>query len=74
MSATTAKKQIGAAQARAILEAAFANIVRKVHDAEQMAASMIEHMHDISSETIRGTTRESTEYKTQEEMRLPAFI
>ena len=54
--------------------AVVANIVRKEHDAEQMAASMIEHMHDISSETIRGTTRESTEYKPQEEMRLPAFI
>jgi hypothetical protein len=40
------------------------NIERKEQDAERMAANMVEHMHSINEENIKGTSRTSSEYDT----------
>ena len=39
------------------------NIKRKEIDAERMASNMVEHMHEMNEENIRGTKRVKTEYK-----------
>jgi len=39
------------------------NIKRKEIDAERMAANMVEHMHEMNEENIKGTKRVKTEYK-----------
>lgn len=38
------------------------NIKRKERDAERMAANMVEHMQDISSKEIRGSSAQKAEY------------
>jgi hypothetical protein len=47
--------------------AVVANIRRKELDAAKMAAEMVEHMADITSKNIRGTTRMVDEYQTNVE-------
>lgn len=54
--------------------AVVANIKRKEADAERMAASMVMHMADISSENIRGLVRDKPDYDPQEMMQIPEWI
>lgn len=54
--------------------AVVANIKRKEADAERMAASMVAHMADLSSETIRGATRDRADYNPTQAVRLPSFL
>lgn len=43
------------------------NILRKEEDAKKMAEMMVENMHEINSENIRGTSRTKSEYETRDE-------
>ena len=43
------------------------NIRRKEEDAARMAEMMVDHMHDINAENIRGTKRTTNEYVTRTE-------
>lgn len=43
------------------------NIERKERDAMEMANQMVQHMHAINEENIKGMTHEQTEYKRQKE-------
>jgi hypothetical protein len=54
--------------------ATVANIRRKEADAERMAASMVAHMADLSSEAVRGMVRDVPDYNPQQPIRLPAFV
>jgi len=44
--------------------AVVANIQRKEADAKRMADNMIEHMHDLNTENIKGTSRDEMAYAT----------
>ncbi|MEL0098904.1 MAG: helicase [Opitutae bacterium] len=50
------------------------NIERKERDSERMAEMMVEHMADINSANIRGTTRTDKSYKPQTKINIPAFL
>ncbi|TQE95455.1 MAG: helicase [Spiribacter salinus] len=50
------------------------NLKRKEAQAERMAAQMVEHMADITAETLRGTARRVDEYDPQITMRVPSWI
>jgi hypothetical protein len=54
--------------------AVVANLRRKEADADRMAASMVLHMADLSSEAVRGTVRVIPDYNPQQPMVLPAFL
>lgn len=54
--------------------ATVANIKRKEADAERMAASMVMHMADLSSEAVRGSVRETPNYNPQVPVKLPSFL
>jgi hypothetical protein len=54
--------------------ATVANIRRKEADAERMAAAMVLHMADLSSEAVRGSVRERPNYDPQQPVKLPAFL
>lgn len=54
--------------------ATVANIRRKEADAERMAAAMVRHMADLSSDAVRGTVREQGIYEPAVPVRLPAFL
>ena len=54
--------------------ATVANIRRKEADAERMAASMVMHMADLSSEAVRGSVRDTPNYNPTIPVRLPAFL
>mgnify|MGYP001202692384 CR=1 FL=1 len=54
--------------------ATVANIKRKEMDADRMAASMVMHMADLSSNAIRGTVRDTPDYNPQVPVKLPAFL
>lgn len=54
--------------------AVLANIKRKEADAGQLADEMIRNMSDISAATIRGSVRETEEYKPALKMKLPEFL
>ena len=54
--------------------AVVANIRRKEADAERMAKAMVAHMADLSSQTIRGATRDRPDYQPTEPVRLPAWL
>lgn len=54
--------------------AVTANIRRKERESLAMAANMVKHMKDISSNEIRGTHRIRTEYKPKKQIQLPSFI
>jgi len=43
------------------------NIQRKEGDAQRMAENMIEHMHELNEENIKGTKRSELVYKTRED-------
>jgi hypothetical protein len=54
--------------------ATVANIKRKEADAERMAAAMVLHMADLSSEAVRGMVRDTPNYNPQQPVKLPAFL
>lgn len=53
--------------------AVVANIKRKEADAERMAAAMVAHMADLSSQEVRGLTRDTATYSPSIKMQLPAW-
>ena len=54
--------------------ATVANIRRKEADAERMAAAMVMHMADLSSEEVRGAVRDRPDYLPQVPMTIPAWV
>jgi len=54
--------------------ATVANIRRKDHDAERMAAAMVMHMADLSSQEVRGMVRDRPDYDPQIPMDVPAWL
>jgi hypothetical protein len=54
--------------------ATVANIKRKEADAERMAAAMVMHMADLSSEAVRGSVRDTPNYNPTFPVQLPAFL
>lgn len=54
--------------------ATVANIRRKEADAERMAASMVMHMADLSSQAVRGSIRDKSGYDPQLLVELPKWM
>lgn len=54
--------------------AVVANLRRKEADAERMAEQMVAHMQDITVASIRGTSRDKTEYNPNVTMTIPSFL
>jgi hypothetical protein len=54
--------------------AVVANIRRKEADAEKMADAMVRHMADLTSASIRGTTRDTMEYQPAIPVKIPAWL
>lgn len=54
--------------------ATVANIRRKEADAERMAAAMVMHMADLSSEAVRGTVRNTASYDPKIPVKIPSFL
>lgn len=54
--------------------AVIANLRRKEADADRMAAAMVMHMADLSSENVRGSTRTVADYDPKIPMKLPEWI
>lgn len=54
--------------------ATVANIRRKEGDADRMAAAMVAHMSDLSSEAVRGMTRDRGDYRPDQPIILPCFL
>jgi hypothetical protein len=54
--------------------AVVANLRRKEADAERMAAAMVEHMADLSSQVVRGTVRDRPDYNPTDPIKLPPFL
>lgn len=54
--------------------AVVANQRRKEHDAERMAASMVMHMADLTSELVRGSARVRPDYNPTMKMEIPSWI
>jgi len=54
--------------------ATVANIKRKEHDADRMAAAMVRHMSALSSAAISGSSRETPLYNPTQPVHLPAFL
>lgn len=54
--------------------ATVANIKRKEADADRMAASMVMHMADLSSQAVRGMVRDTPAYNPQIPVQLPDFL
>lgn len=54
--------------------ATVANIRRKEMDADRMAAAMVMHMADLSSQAIKGSIREKPNYDPQMPVILPSFL
>ena len=54
--------------------AVVANLRRKEADADRMAAAMVRHMADLSSQQIRGTIRTVADYSPTKPFIIPSFI
>lgn len=54
--------------------ATVANIKRKEMDADRMAAAMVRHMADLSSEAVRGSVRDTPNYNPTVPVALPSFL
>lgn len=54
--------------------ATVANIKRKEADAERMAAAMVLHMADLSSESVRGMVRDTPNYNPTVPVQIPNFL
>jgi hypothetical protein len=54
--------------------AVVANYRRKEADAERMAAALVSHMADLSSQSVRGLARERPDYSPTEPMIIPSWL
>lgn len=54
--------------------AVVANLKRKEADAERMAASMVMHMADLSSNAVRGMVRDRPDYNPTQPIVIPDFL
>jgi hypothetical protein len=54
--------------------ATVSNIRRKEADADRMAAAMVLHMADLSSEAVRGMVRDTPNYNPQQPVIIPSFL
>lgn len=54
--------------------AVVANLRRKEADAERMAAAMVRHMADLSSQQVRGSVRTVPNYNPTQPLVLPDFV
>jgi len=54
--------------------AVLANLKRKEADADRMAAAMVMHMADLTSEIIRGSTRAIPDYNPTIPMKMPEWL
>lgn len=54
--------------------AVLRNIKRKEYDTIKMAESMVEHMHTINEQNIKGTSRQKTKYEPNKKMRRPSWM
>lgn len=54
--------------------AVVANLRRKEADAERMAAAMVMHMADLSSQEVRGMSRTVADYNPQQPFIIPEFL
>lgn len=54
--------------------ATVANIKRKEADADRMAAAMVMHMADLSSEAVRGSVRDTPNYNPTVHVTIPPFL
>ena len=54
--------------------ATVANIKRKEADADRMAAAMVLHMADLSSQAVRGMVRDTPAYDPRIPVQLPTFL
>lgn len=54
--------------------ATVSNIRRKEADAERMAAAMVMHMADLSSEAVRGMVRDTPNYNPQIPVEIPEWL
>ena len=54
--------------------ATVSNIRRKEADADRMAAAMVMHMADLSSEAVRGMVRDTPDYNPTLPVQLPKFL
>lgn len=54
--------------------AVVANLKRKERDAERMAAAMVRHMADLTSEHVRGNARTRPDYNPELPMAVPQWL
>jgi hypothetical protein len=54
--------------------AVVANYRRKEADAERMAAALVRHMADLSSQAVRGMARDRPDYQPTEPMVIPSWL
>lgn len=54
--------------------AVVSNLRRKEADADRMAAAMVMHMADMSSQAVRGMVRDTPDYNPQVPMTVPAWL
>lgn len=54
--------------------ATLKNIKRKEADAMQMASNMVEHMHSMNEQNIKGTSRQKTGYEPIKKMEVPKWL
>ena len=54
--------------------AVVANYRRKEADAERMAAALVLHRADLSSQSVRGMARERPDYSPTEPMIIPSWL
>jgi hypothetical protein len=54
--------------------ASIVNIRRKESDAERMAAAMVRHMADLSSEAVRGAVRDRPNYAPTQLLQIPEWM
>lgn len=54
--------------------AVVANIRRKEADAERMAKAMVSHMADLSSQVVRGATRDRPDYQPTQSVIIPEWL
>lgn len=54
--------------------ATVSNIRRKEADADRMAAAMVRHMADLSSQAVRGMVRDTPDYNPTQPIIIPPFL
>lgn len=53
--------------------ATLKNIKRKEADAIRMASNMVEHMHSLNEQKIKGTSKQKTGYEPNQKMEIPSW-